>query len=93
MGNPFGILEKLQKSTGVAILIKQNLNIQILTVTKDDEGRLLSLIFSFSFLIFSFSKNSKKRNFYKTLNKYITLDENIILGGDFNILTWLKIPY
>ena len=86
MGNPFGILEKLQKSTGVAILIKQNLNIQILTVTKDDEGRLLSLIFSFSFLIFSFSKNSKKRNFYKTLNKYITLDENIILGGDFNMV-------
>ena len=53
---------------------------------------MLSLIFSFekqNFQIINIcgpTKNSKKRNFYKTLNKYITLDENIILGGDFNMV-------
>ena len=53
---------------------------------------MLFLIFSFEkqnfqiINIYGPTKNSKKTNFYKTLNKYITLDENIILGGDFNMV-------
>ena len=91
-GKSFWHSGEIHKSTGVAILIKQNLNIEILTVTKDDEGRVLSLIFSFEkqnfqiINIYGPTKNSKKRNFYKSLNKYITLNENIILGGDFNMV-------
>ena len=66
-GKSFWHSGEIPKSTGVAILIKQNLKIEILTIINDDEGRVLSLIFSFEkqnfqiINIYGPTKNSKKR--------------------------------
>ena len=57
------------KSSGVAILLRKNLDIEILTVQKDDKGRILSLAFSFEkqnfqiVNIYAPTKNSEKLKF------------------------------
>ena len=83
---------KIPKFSGVAIVIKQNLNIETHTISKDEEGRVISLTFTFEnqnfqiINIYGPTKNSEKHTFYKQLHKYITQTENIILGGDFNMV-------
>ena len=57
------------KSSGAAILLRKNLDIEILTVQKDDKGRILSLAFSFEkqnfqiVNIYAPTKNSEKLKF------------------------------
>ena len=59
---------------------------------KDDKGRILSLAFSFEkqhfqiVNIYAPTKNSEKLKFYKRLKNYITPKNNLILGGDFNMV-------
>ena len=80
------------KSSGVAILLRKNLDIEVLTIQKDDKGRILSLAFSFEkqnfqiLNIYAPTKNSEKLKFYKKLKNYITINNNLILGGDFNMV-------
>ena len=42
LGKSFLNLGKISKSVGVAILIKQNLNLEINTIDKNEEGRIFS---------------------------------------------------
>ena len=80
---------EITKSSGIAIPLSKNLNIEILTVQKDDKGRILSLVFSFHkqnfqiINIYAPTKNSEKLKFYK---KLFTTKNNQILGGDFNMV-------
>ena len=91
-GKSFWHLGKIPKFSGVVIVIKQNLNIETHTISKDEEGRVISLTFTFEnqnfqiINIYGPTKNSEKHTFYKQLHNYITQTENIILGGDFNMV-------
>ena len=92
LGKSFWNSGKIYKSSGVAILIKQNLNLEINTTVKDEEERILSISFTFEkqnfqiINIYAPTKNSEKHIFYKHLKHYININENIILGGDFNMV-------
>ena len=46
-GKSFWNSGEIIKSSGVAILLRKNLKIEILTIQKDDKGRILSLAFYF----------------------------------------------
>ena len=91
-GKSFSNSGKITKSSGVAILLRKNLYIEILTIQKEDKVRILSLAFSFekqNFQIVNIhapTKNSEKLKFYKKLKNYITTKNNLILGGDFNMV-------
>ena len=104
------------RSSGVAILFKENLNIAMLQLHSDAEGRIISLTFLFenqtfnlvnvyaptknsislTFLfenqtfnlvnVYAPTKNSKKTKFFKNLQKHISANNNIIVGGDFDMV-------
>ena len=92
MGKSFWHSGKIPKSSGVAILIKQNLNIETHTINKDEEGRIITLTFTFENQNFQIinnygpTKNSEKYKFYRQFQKYIIQEDNIILGGEFNMV-------
>ena len=83
---------KLTKSLGVAIPLKNNLNINIYTTLKDKESRILSLNFSIEkqnyqiINIYAPTRNSKRPKLYQYLKNYIDPKQNLILGGDFNMV-------
>ena len=89
-GKSFWNSGEITKSSGVAILTKNNLKIQINTINQDKQGRILSLNLTFEkqnyqiLNIYAPTRNSEKLKFYKHLHKYIAINDNIILGGDFN---------
>ena len=68
------------------------MNVSISTIHKDKEGRILSLNFSTEkqnyqiINIYAPTRNSEKPKFYKTLKNYIDSKQNLILGGDFNLV-------
>ena len=68
------------------------MNVNISTILQDTEGRILSLNFSIEkqnyqiMNIYAPTRNSEKTKFYKTLKNYIQMKQNLILGGDFNML-------
>ena len=70
----------------------KDLNVNISTILQDTEGRILCLNFSIEkqnyriMNIYAPTRNSEKTKFYKTLKNYIQMKQNIILGGDFNML-------
>ena len=80
------------RSSGVAILFKENLNIAMLQLHSDAEGRIISLTFLFENQTFNLvnvyapTKNSKKTKFFKNLQKHISANNNIIVGGDFDMV-------
>ena len=83
---------KISKSSGIAIFLRKDLDIETHTILKDEEGRILSLNFSYEkqnfqiINIYDPTRNSMKPKFYKSLKQYITAKQNIILGGDFNMV-------
>ena len=92
LGKSFWNSATIAKSSGVAILIKKDLNVNFSTIRKDKEGRVLSLHFSIEkqnyqiINIYAPARNSEKPKFYKTLKNYIDSKQNLILGGDFNMV-------
>ena len=92
LGKSFWNSGKATKSSGIAIVLKKDLNIEMHTILKDEERRILSLNFSlekqnFQIInIYAPTKNSEKSKFYKHLKNYINTKQNIILGGDFNMV-------
>ena len=70
----------------------KDLNVNISTILQDTEGRILCLNFSIEkqnyriMNIYAPTRNSEKTKFYKTLKNYIQMKQNLILGGDFNML-------
>ena len=92
LGKLFWNSGKLTKSLGVAIPLKNNLNINIYTTLKDKESRMLSLNFSIEkqnyqiINIYAPTRNSKRPKLYQYLKNYIDPKQNLILGGDFNMV-------
>ena len=92
LGKSFWNSGLIAKSSGVAILIKKDFNINISTILQNKEGRILSLNFSIEkqnyqiINIYAPTRNSEKTKFYKTLKNYINPKQNQILGGDFNMV-------
>ena len=91
-GKPFWNSCKISKSSRVAIFFRKDLDIETHTILKDDEGRILCPNFSYKkqnfqiINIYAPTRNSMQPKFYKSLKQYITAKQNIILGGDFNMV-------
>ena len=90
------------KSLGVAILFKKGPQIEPLHITKNKEGRILSLSFIYEKQIFQLTYMHQHQHqhpplplsqitFYENLSKHLDKNnnQNLILAGDFNI--WWKI--
>ena len=92
LGKSFWNSGIVAKSSGVAILIKKDLNVNVSTILQDKEGRILSLNFSIEkqnyqiMNIYAPTRNSEKRKFNKILNNYIDPKQNLILAGDLNMV-------
>lgn len=80
---------------GVAVLIKPDLDAEIINIIKDDIGRMLLVelkVQDTHFKIMNiYAPNTEASQFHfyhyikRTLNAYTNPEENIIIGGDFNI--------
>ena len=92
LGKSFWNSQTVARSMGVAILMKKDLNANITATVKDNEGRILSLNFSIEnqkyqiINVYTPTRNSEKCKFQKTLKNYIDPKQNLILGGDFNMV-------
>ena len=92
LGKSFWNYGKIPKSSRVAMLLKKDLEIETHTMLKDEESRILSLNFSLEWKnyqiinIYAPTKNSEKSKFYKHLKNYVNTKQNLILGGDFNMV-------
>ena len=72
LGKSFWNSGKLTQFSGVAMLLKKDLNIKISTTLKDKEGRILSLNFLYQIInIYAPTRNSEKYKFYQHLKNYI----------------------
>ena len=80
------------KASGVAILFKENLQIQIIQTQKDKDGQILNCIIKFeddTYLlinIYAPTKPDQRKNFYKNLQNFIKCDQKTIPAGDFNMV-------
>ena len=92
LGKSFWNSGKVSKSSGVAILLKKDLKIETYTPLRDEEGRILSINFSIEKQNYQLvntyapTKNSEKLKFYQHLKKFINTKQNLILGGDLNMV-------
>lgn len=88
---------KKTKYLGVVILFQKQTKIEPTTITKDEDGRILSLKFIFEKQIFQtiniFAQTNplSRNNFYKNLLNHINKNnkQNLILAGDFNMVEGL----
>ena len=91
LGKSFWNSGIVAKSSGVAIVIKKDLNVNVSTILQDKEGRILSLNFSIEkqnyqiMNIYAPTRNSEKIKILQNFN-YIDPKRNLILGGDFNMV-------
>lgn len=87
----------IPKSSGVAILIKEKSNIEIISTQKDTEGRIIKCIINVEQELFPIiniyapTTPSDRKISYKNLQKFIDYDNNTILAGDFkNTYNWFR---
>ena len=82
----------ITKASGVAILLKENLGIDVLNISKDKNGRILKWLLSTTqeilqiINIYAPTISSEKEKFYEELLKYAENDKKTILAGDFNMV-------
>ena len=82
----------ITKASGVAILLKENLDIDVLNTSKDKNGRILKCLLSTMqeilqiINIYAPTISSEKEKFYEELLKYIENDKKTILACDSNML-------
>ena len=80
------------KASGVAILFKENLEIEIVQTQKDKDGQILNCIIKFEddtyqlINIYAPTKPDQRKFFYKNLQNFIKSDQKTILAGDFSML-------
>ena len=92
LGKSFSNSGIVAKSSGVAILLREDLIINISTRLQNKEGRMLFLNFPIKkqnyhiMNIYAPPRNSEKTKFYKTLKNHTDLKQNVMLGGDFNMV-------
>ena len=87
----------IPKSSGVAIIIKEKSNIEIISTQKDTEGRIIKCIINVEQELFPIiniyapTTPSDRKISYKNLQKFIDYDNNTILAGDFkNTYNWFR---
>ena len=79
------------KASGVAILFKENLEIEIVKTQKDKDGQLLNCTIKFEddpyqlINIYAPTKPDQRKFYYKNLQNFIKCDQKTILAGDFNM--------
>ena len=80
------------QTSGVAILFKENLDIEILQSQKDKDGQVLNCIIKFEddicqlINIYAPTKPCQRKIFYKYLRNFIKCDQKTTLAGDFNMI-------
>lgn len=84
--------DPVQKSSGVAILLKENINFQIINFIKDEKSQIPKCYTQTEQQIFQLiniyapTKLSKKTEFCQKLSQFLDKDFNAILAGDFNMI-------
>ena len=79
-------------SAGVAILIKKVLNIQLIKIYNDAEGRLVFVDFLFQgqayrlINIYAPTDENSRKDFFTFLSIFTNCNKSIILAGDFNMI-------
>ena len=82
----------ITKASGVAILLKENLDIDVLNTSKDKNGRILKRLLSTMqeilqiINIYAPTISSEKEKFFEELLKYIENDKKTILACDSNMV-------
>ena len=80
------------KASRVAILFKENLEIEIVQTQKDIDGQILNCIIKFEddtyqlINIHASTKPDQRKFFYRNLQNFIKCDQKIILAHDFNMI-------
>ena len=80
------------KNSGVAILIKEKSNIEIISTQKDTEGRIITCTISLEqhllqlVNVYAPTIPSDRKEFYKNLENVIDLNKTTILACDFNMI-------
>ena len=91
-GKSFWQSEPNLKAFGVAILLKENLNSEIIKFETDSDSRIIKCILQIEKQIFQLiniyapTKPKNKKTFYKELPKFIEKENNTILAADFNMI-------
>ena len=82
----------IPKSSGVALLLKENSTIEIIHIKKDKAGRILQCITKYEQEIFQIiniyapTNPTDRKNFYINLQSYIDYNKETILTSDFNMI-------
>ena len=85
------------KSSGVAILLKQNQQFKILNTRNDNQGKTMSLTFEYDkqliqvINIYGPTRPTYRAKYFKKLKHYIDANTKTIIGGDFNMVENLSI--
>ena len=79
-------------SSGVTILLKPDLNFQLLDSKQDFEGRVMNILISCGKLklniisIYAPNLLHSRKEFYRNLHEYFFTGCELIIGGDFNCI-------
>ena len=82
----------IPKASGVAILLRENSDIDIISSFRDQKGSMLKAILQFEEEIFQIiniyapTNTSVRKTFYITLQNIIEKNKNTILAGDLNMI-------
>ena len=82
----------IPKSSGVALLLKENSTNEIIHIKIDKAGRILQCIMKYEQEIFQIiniyapTNPTDTKKFYINLQSYIDYNKETILAGDFNII-------
>ena len=87
----------IPKASGVALLLRENSDIDIISSYRDQKGSILKTMLQFEEEIFQIiniyapTNTSVTKTFYITLQNIIEKNKNTILAGDFNMIENLSL--
>ena len=87
----------IPKASGVALLLRENSDIDIISSYRDQKGSILKTMLQFEEEIFQIiniyapTNTSVRKTFYITLQNIIEKNKNTILAGDFNMIENLSL--
>ena len=81
----------IPKASGLAILLRENSDIDIISSFRDQKGSMLKAILQFEEIfqiinIYAPTNTSVRKTFYITLQNIIEKNKNTILAGDLNMI-------
>lgn len=84
------------KSRGTSILLRTNMDAQIISNIKDNDGRVMSIILNYQnfeaniISIYAPTDDTERRHFFRALQDFPTATQYVVVAGDFNCITDLK---